>query len=42
VSAHFARFRVTEISLRSQALGQFDDRADPGGRANCWPTPGWT
>jgi maleate isomerase len=27
VSAHFARFRVTEISLRDQALGQFD--ADP-------------
>lgn len=25
VSAHFARFRVTEISLRSQALGQFDE-----------------
>jgi len=25
VSAHFARFTVTEISLRSQALGQFDD-----------------
>lgn len=24
VSAHFARFRVTEISLRPQALGQFD------------------
>lgn len=24
VSAHFARFRVTEISLRSQALGQVD------------------
>ena len=24
VSAHFARFRVTEISLREQALGQFD------------------
>ena len=24
VSAHFARFRVTEISLRAQALGQFD------------------
>src|SRR5258706_11936641 len=24
VSAHFARFRVTEISLASQALGQFD------------------
>jgi maleate isomerase len=24
VSAHFARFRVTEISLRDQALGQFD------------------
>jgi len=25
VSAHFARFRVTEISLHDQALGQFDD-----------------
>jgi len=25
VSAHFGRFRVTEISLRDQALGQFDD-----------------
>ena len=25
VSAHFARFTVTEISLRNQALGQFDD-----------------
>jgi maleate isomerase len=25
VSAHFARFTVTEISLRGQALGQFDD-----------------
>ncbi|MEH3086570.1 MAG: aspartate/glutamate racemase family protein [Xylophilus ampelinus] len=25
VSAHFARFRVTEISLRAQALGQFDE-----------------
>jgi maleate isomerase len=25
VSAHFARFTVTEISLREQALGQFDD-----------------
>jgi len=24
VSVHFARFRVTEISLRDQALGQFD------------------
>ncbi len=24
-SAHFARFRVTEISLQPQALGQFDD-----------------
>jgi maleate isomerase len=24
-SAHFARFRVTEISLSEQALGQFDD-----------------
>lgn len=24
-SAHFARFRVTEISLSAQALGQFDD-----------------
>lgn len=27
VSAHFARFRVTEISLRDQALSQFDDAA---------------
>jgi maleate isomerase len=26
VSAHFARFRVTEISLGAQALGQFDER----------------
>ena len=25
VSAHFGRFRVTEISLRDQALGQFDN-----------------
>jgi maleate isomerase len=25
VSAHFGRFRVTEISLRDRALGQFDD-----------------
>lgn len=25
VSAHFSRFRVTEISLDAQALGQFDD-----------------
>lgn len=25
VSAHFSRFTVTEISLRDQALGQFDD-----------------
>ncbi|MEZ5646272.1 MAG: Asp/Glu/hydantoin racemase [Burkholderiaceae bacterium] len=25
VSAHFSRFRVTEISLSDQALGQFDD-----------------
>jgi maleate isomerase len=25
VSAHFSRFRVTEISLQPQALGQFDD-----------------
>ena len=24
-SAHFARFRVTEIALSHQALGQFDD-----------------
>ncbi|HBO78304.1 MAG TPA: Asp/Glu/hydantoin racemase, partial [Cupriavidus sp.] len=24
VSAHFSRFTVTEISLRDQALGQFD------------------
>ena len=27
VSAHFARFRVTEISLDARALGQFDDVA---------------
>jgi len=27
VSAHFGRFRVTEISLRDQALGQFDNTA---------------
>ncbi len=27
VSVHFARFRVTEISLRDQALGQFDNQA---------------
>ena len=26
VSAHFSRFRVTEISLSAAALGQFDDR----------------
>ena len=26
VSAHFGRFRVTEISLRHAALGQFDER----------------
>ena len=26
VSAHFSRFRVTEISLSEAALGQFDDR----------------
>ncbi|PKU26130.1 aspartate/glutamate racemase family protein [Telmatospirillum siberiense] len=26
VSAHFGRFRVTEISLRDQALGQFDEK----------------
>ena len=26
VSAHFARFKVTEIALAPQALGQFDDR----------------
>lgn len=25
VTAHFGRFRVTEISLKPQALGQFDD-----------------
>ncbi|MBS0553771.1 MAG: Asp/Glu/hydantoin racemase, partial [Proteobacteria bacterium] len=25
VSAHFSRFTVTEISLKDQALGQFDD-----------------
>ena len=27
VSAHFGRFRVVEISLRDQALGQFDNAA---------------
>ena len=27
VSSHFGRFRVTEISLRDQALGQFDNAA---------------
>lgn len=27
VSVHFGRFRVTEISLRDQALGQFDNTA---------------
>ena len=27
VSAHFGRFRVTEISLRDAALGQFDEQA---------------
>ena len=26
-SAHFARFRVTEISLRQASLGQFDNAA---------------
>ncbi|MCA8862708.1 MULTISPECIES: aspartate/glutamate racemase family protein [unclassified Halomonas] len=26
VSAHFSRFRVTQISLEPEALGQFDDR----------------
>jgi maleate isomerase len=26
VSAHFGRFKVTEIALTEQALGQFDDR----------------
>ena len=26
VSAHFGRFKVTEIALTQQALGQFDDR----------------
>ena len=25
VSAHFSRFKVTEIALSEQALGQFDD-----------------
>src|SRR5207253_1930522 len=27
-SAHFARFRVTEIALSGQALGQFDNSHD--------------
>jgi hypothetical protein len=29
VSAHFSRFKVTEIALSEQALGQFDDSEIP-------------
>jgi maleate isomerase len=52
VSCHFARFRVTEISLASNALNQFDDRpmleaagllADARVDAICWngTSAGW-
>ena len=52
VTAHFGRFRVTEISLSQQALGQFDISqqlaaaellADAHCRAICWngPSAGW-
>lgn len=52
VSAHFARFRVTEISLRDAALGQFDPApmleaaallADARCHAICWngTSAGW-
>jgi maleate isomerase len=52
VSAHFGRFRVTEISLASQALGQFQDEAmlaaaellaDARCHAICWngTSAGW-
>jgi len=48
VSAHFGRFRVTEISLRDTALGQFDERpimgaakllADAKVNVICWKEP---
>lgn len=52
VSAHFGRFRVTEISLRDTALGQFDERpimgaakllADAKVNVICWngTSSGW-
>jgi maleate isomerase len=52
VTCHFARFRVTEISLASNALSQFDDRpmleaagllADARVDAICWngTSAGW-
>lgn len=52
VTAHFGRFRVTEISLREQALGQFDNGpileaarllADARLDAICWngTSAGW-
>ncbi|MEZ5705683.1 MAG: hypothetical protein R3E56_10610 [Burkholderiaceae bacterium] len=39
-SAHFSRFKVTEISLKPDALGQFDD-VTKGDLAtpSCWPMP---
>lgn len=52
VSAHFSRFRVTEISLKDAALGQFDDApileaakllADARVNVICWngTSSGW-
>ena len=52
VSAHFSRFRVTEISLKDAALGQFDDApileaakllADAHVNVICWngTSSGW-
>ena len=52
VSAHFGRFRVTEIALNAQALAQFDDEpmieaaallADARVNALCWngTSAGW-
>lgn len=38
VSAHFSRFRVTEISLAEQALQQFD-RSSVVRAVRCWLTP---
>ena len=38
VSVHFGRFRVTEISLKDAALGQFDT-SKSSRRQSCWRTP---